>query len=989
MAEPNVYSFPMANENYVKFPTKGVNLICIDPTKCGNTLPYSNTSVPVLYGVTQNPTGFRNHNVSQCPVPRTAYFESVEDYWKQDFMKTFTDCLGSSTFGPSVSNALSQSSISFLHSFQGSSRTLAQNTYTRSFPYECCFLPTFYQAYVRGTTSTGYFNPIFSSLDDFNCAEKNGCLGYGSMDSFYKATPHSVMWYLIHSMASITMVTNSTSLTVPFWQNHIVGQTHTSLTIRSTLLQQASLLGAPERTAFTNTLLTVPDSKLQSMVGNHFLLSLLTSAEPEQKGNLTLQYNYLCPNVPTDNGLDTNSNWDLKRQDVLNFPFYFPVTRTDQLMTLSNLPLFTSTEDSTYNTLNEDSLTRLFNTLECCTNDESDINSGGIGGYGNRTVPQGLLASISLPPSPFPQIPYQFRSFRSTCRSMLCQNSPICHNFLFNYCSSSLMQTSKYCQKFNSWAARNYRSVNSRYTTFDGVLPVGAYATGVDTSIAAQMYACSVSKGLNQTLTRYYNDMCVSLFSTTYQSNFPRLRTFHWGDPIQYLSQSTQLYILPAKQSGVNVMLTYSAYSFTQDTRALGPILGTSSPNAFACMPMQFSVSLASFSLSSKDIFSSSLPAYRTLIQQLFNKNLFSLQGRFPFPSAPTPSYTQTFSTPGGITSFTIRPAYPNFSTAQLAWNSSGLNFTHTTVVSERRSRFDIQRQQDVNFLYSISSLRSVNSNASGTSFQNSSADTYSSFSTVFNSLLINPSPQGIVDSSYKKLPFIDALPTLTVQMNSNVLWALGLSSNPSIIINPLSGGTLSVGSYTQTFSNPLTASPRSNINAIYGAVFTLTNISPVSISSLTALVQSNKSISVQSLDPQGNPTLSTQILSYSVTFNTLSLGPRASAICTVSQTNFIGTTEGADLFSTPILFYDSFTNQTSLSAFDFPILGGISAVRTLKSTGGWTPYKDNKFSTFVSDTTPINGISYLSNQNIYDYDSAINNYIPLNLTILPLIGGA
>lgn len=982
MAEPNVYSFPMANENYVKFPTKGVNLICIDPTKCGNTLPYSNTSVPVLYGVTQNPTGFRNHNVSQCPVPRTAYFESVEDYWKQDFMKTFTDCLGSSTFGPSVSNALSQSSISFLHSFQGSSRTLAQNTYTRSFPYECCFLPTFYQAYVRGTTSTGYFNPIFSSNDDFNCAEKNGCLGYGSMDSFYKATPHSVMWYLLHSMASITMVTNSTSLTVPFWQNHIVGQTHTSLTIRSTLLQQASLLGAPERTAFTNTLLTVPDSKLQSMVGNHFLLSLLTSQNNQQDGNLPLQYDFFCPNTQIGE-IDTHSNWYLNVTDIINFPYYYTVTTTDQRFDLTNLPVM----DGQPQPLLKDqywrrSQTQLINTLECCTNDE-DISGNP---RTDRLVTMSFLASVSESgATSFPS----YTTFFSRCRGMLCQNSPVCHNFLFNYCSSSLMQTSKYCQKFNSWAARNYRSVNSRFSTFDGVLPVGAYATGVDTSIAAQMYACSISKSLNQTLTRYYNDMCVSLFSTTYQSNFPRLRTFHWGDPIVYLSQSSQLFILPAQQSGVNVMLTYSAYSFTQDTRALAPILGTSNPNAFACMPMQFSVSLASFSLSSKDIFSSSLPAYRTLIQQLFNKNLFSLQGRFPFPSAPTPSYTQTFSTPGGITSFTIRPAYPNFSTAQLAWNSSGLNFTHTTVVSERRSRFDIQRQQDVNFLYSISSLRSVNSNASGTSFQNSSADTYSSFSTVFNSLLINPSPQGIVDSSYKKLPFIDALPTLTVQMNSNVLWALGLSSNPSIIINPLSGGTLSVGSYTQTFTNPLTAQPRTNHNAIYGAVFTVTNISPVSISSLTALVQSNKSISVQSLDPQGNPTLSTQILSYSVTFNTLSLGPRASAICTVSQTNFIGTTASVDLFSTPILFYDSFTNQTSLSAFDFPILGGISAVRTLKSTGGWTPYKDNKFSTFVSDTTPINGISYLSNQNIYDYDSAINNYIPLNLTILPLIGGA
>jgi hypothetical protein len=973
----------MANENYVKFPTKGVNLICIDPAKCETTLPYSNTSVPVLYGVTQSPTGFRNHDVNECPVPRTAYFENVEEYWKQDFMKTFTDCLGSSTFGPSISNALSQSSISYLHGFQGSSRTQAYSSHVGSFPYKCCFLPTFYQAYVRGTTSTGYFNPIFSSNDDFNCSEQNGCLGYGSMDSFYKATPHSVMWYLLHSMASITLVTNSTSFTVPFWQSHTVGQTHTSLTIRSTLLQQASLLGATQRTAFTNSLLTVPDSKLQSMVGNHFLLSLLTFQNNQQDGNLPLQYDFFCPNTQIGQ-IDTHSNWYNNTTDIINFPYYYIVTTTDQPFDFNNLPILEGfpgylIDDQYWRR----SQSQLINTLECCTNDENvypDDNRN------DREVPMSFLGSVSASGAIiFPS----YTTFISRCRGMLCQNSPICHNFLFNYCTTSERQTSKYCQKFNSWAARNYRSVNSRFSTFDGVLPVGAYATGVDTSIAAQMYACSVSKGLNQTLTRYYNDMCVSLFSTTYQSNFPRLRTFHWGDPIQYLTQSTQLYILPAQQSGVNIMLTYSAYSFTQNTSSVSPILGTSSPNAFVCMPMQLSVSLASFSLSSKDIFSSSLPAYKTLIQQLFNKNLFSLQGRFPFPSAPTPSYTQTFSTPGGITSFTIRPAYPNFSTAQLTWNSSGLNFTHSTIVTERRSRFDVQRQQDINFLYSISSLRSVNSNASGTSFQNSSADTYASFSTVFNSLLVNPSPQGIVDSSYKKLPFIDALPTLTVQMNSNVLWALGLSSNPSIIINPLSGGTLSIGTYTQTFTNPLTTTPRSNINAIYGAVFSLTNISPVSISSLTALVQSNKSISVQSLDPQGNPTLSTQILSYSVTFNTRSLGPFQSALCTVSQTNFIGTTYSADLFSTPILFYDSFTNQTSLSAFDFPILGGISAIRTLKSKGGWTPYKDNKFSTFVSDTSPINGISYLSNQNIYDYNSSTQSYIPLNLTILPLIGGS
>jgi hypothetical protein len=965
----------MANSNYVKYPTRGINIICIDPLHCENTLAYSNTAVPILYGVTKLPTGFQNHDPIQCPSPRIAYLESVEDYWKQDFMKTFTDCLAASDFGPSISTALS---ISYLHSFQGSSRTQAHSTYSGSFSYKCCFTPSYYQAYVRGTKSTGYFNPIFSSLDDFNCVESEGCLGYGAMDSFYKAAPHSVMWYLLHSMASITLVTNSTSLTVPFWANHIVGQTQTSLTIRSTLLAQANLLGGPQLPAFTNTLAATTDVQLQTMVGNHYLLSLLTYNASGQNGGYD-QYKFMCPNAPlyTD---QVNENWrPTKVKDVLNFPFIKP-TQNDTPVNTDNYPWF-FTQIIGYNSLISNTELKTLRVLECCTRDQV--------GLGQVTVNKFLSFSANSLSSFTSISPQSYTSFGVQCPSMLCPNSGICHTILYNYCKYSESQTSVYCQRFNSWAARNYRSAFSLYDTTNVPLPFGAYATGVDTSIAAQVYACSQSKAANNTLSRYYNDTCVSLFSSTYQSNFPRLRTFHWGDPVTYLSQTSQMYVLAAKESAVNVVLTYTAYSFTQNTQAISRLLGTTNPSAFVSMPMQLSCSLASFSLTTKDIYCSNFSVFTSTVQQLFNTQLIALQGRFPFPEAPTKSFTQTFSTPNGLSTFTITPAYPNFSTSKLFWKANGLALTHTTVVGDTRSRFDVQRQQDINFLYSISSLRSVNANSSGTSFQNSSADIYASFSTVFNSSLVNPHPQGIVDSNYTLLPQIDALPTLSLQMNSNIVWSLGLSSNPTLVINPLQGGALSKGTYTQTFTNPLISASRSNLYAIYGAVFSITNISPVTISSLTASVSSNKLYNVQTLDPSGNPILVPQVLNYSVTFNTQTLAPQQSTLCTVSQTFFIGASDSSlPLFSTPIIFYDSFTNQTSLSAPDYPVLGGISAIRALRSAKGYVPYTDNRFSTFVSDVTPINGISYYSNQNVYG-NYSLAAYAPIDLTLFPLTGGS
>ena len=965
----------MANSNYVKHPSKGINLICIDPLNCRSTTAFSNTSLPVLYGVTETPLGFQSHDPLQCPAPRISYLESVESYWKQDFMQTFTDCLAASDFGVSVSSLLSIS----LQSFQGSIRAQAHSRYFASFSYQCCFLPSYYQAYVRGTKSTGYFNPIFSSQDDFNCVESEGCLGYGSMDSFYKATPHSVMWYLLHSMASTTLVSNGTSFTIHFWQSHTVGLTHTSQTIRATLTAQANstLLGAP-LIAFGNSLAATSDATLQRMIGNHYTLSLLTNQGSQQTGGID-QYSFMCPNSPLLYDTIAKNWYPTAVKDILNFPFLnnLPSTVNDKPINPQNFPRFFPSGVQ-YSSLISNTELMTLKVLECCTRDQV--------GLGSVTVNKFLSISNTGPISP-----QSYSSFlNNACQSMLCPNSPICHNILYNYCRYSESQTSAYCIKWNTWAALNYRSAFNDYNTSDAVLPYGAYATGVDTSIAAQMYACSQSKASNNTLTRFYNDMCVSLFSSTYQSNFPRLRTFHFGDPVIYLSQSTKLFNLVAKESTVNIVLTYTAYSFTQNTSVMESILGTRDSDAFVCMPMQLSRTLATFPLTSKDFLTSNFTIFTSTIYQLFNTKLIPYQGQFSFPSAPTELYQQTFSSRSNLRTFSIRPAYADFSTDRIAWTTNGLAVTHTTIVNETRSRFDILRQQDINYLYSISILTQANATGSGTSFQNSSADVYPGINTLMNSPLINPNPQGVVDSTYKKLSQVEALPTLTLQMNSNLLWAMGLSSNPSVVINPLRSGILAKGTFTQTFTNPLPTAPRSNINAVYGAVFSITNISPVTISSLTASVSSDKLFSVQVLDPSGNPTLTSQKLDYGVTFNTRSLAPQQSALCTVSQTFFIGSSDSSQpLYATPILFYDSFTNQTSLSALDFPVLGGVHAIRALVSTNGYlTPYTDNRFSTFVSDTTPINGISYFSNQNIYSNTSNLANYRPIDLTIFPLTGG-
>jgi hypothetical protein len=88
-----VFSFPMSEGRNHLFPREGVDLACVNPANCRNTLPFSlsRQSAPVLYGSRNMPAGFEFHDTETCPSPRIAVLESVEDYWRQDFLKTFTD----------------------------------------------------------------------------------------------------------------------------------------------------------------------------------------------------------------------------------------------------------------------------------------------------------------------------------------------------------------------------------------------------------------------------------------------------------------------------------------------------------------------------------------------------------------------------------------------------------------------------------------------------------------------------------------------------------------------------------------------------------------------------------------------------------------------------------------------------------------------------------------------------------------------------------
>lgn len=1004
----------MANGRNVIRPRLGVSLACVDPDRCGDTHPLGTTQGPLsLYGA-EPPSGFTYHDTLQCPSPRIQVFETLEDYWSQDFLRTFTDCLQASDFNTAAAVDMDLLSVT---SFAGSARLVSHATYSNSHSYQCCFFPSYYQANVRGgLRSTPYYNPLFSSCHDYNCFEEENCMGHGAVmgtSSFPRATPHSLQWYLLNSMAYLT---DSGGKSSTFWNQHIVGNTHTSATIAAALT--ISLVGATEETL----------ASLTNLIGTHAKAAQLQLrgdacrfGDGVSKPAGIVEGELFCPyNAPGNTG---RTGFQDRGTSILQYPqspAYRDLSGEAVSIFLNNINYFnTDPNNHDYDWLFLNN-TKLRTRLECCTR----LDPGN---------PVTTYTTFSSQSQILPQRLYRMSLSTFTmnaCEQFLCPTSPVCHNLLQNFCRSPASQTSKYCQRFFSWATSAptpalagllgqflplTRSLNPGTPELPALLPHGAFNSGVDAAFIALAGACSYSVWAGDTTSAFFKDNCLSLFSTTWQPNFPRLKVFQYGDVYTTTNNSVFSYELTSEESQVDVLLTYTAYSFTDDPRATdlvlrvpgGPFLEGYN---YVSMPILQTTTLASFNFlaASEQINELTLPAFLNSLQTKFNTALIALNGRFSYPPPPTASFTQVFEWVGpssqnpfgpvlGPQSITINPAYPDHSTDVLQWDpiANVIRLTHTTIVTSSATIYDFKRQENVNYLYSYSSLQHANNRRDpvdgATAFQNSSKDEYSRLRNYCQALRCNlipmqhrqdgGYPQGVANANFTELltgpnaapqqPITtnQFVPTLSIRFNPKLQSYL-MAPPPTISINPLvqSGGALlGTGSYAYTYSSGVMSGVPPKTSLIPTQMeFNITNTSPITLSSL----------SIVNYDYNR----------YSVQLSTLSLAPGATSHVTVNLRQLTNL-QNPKLVTTPILFYDSISWQASLMSPDFPVLGGFYIAQNFANvqTQYQTPYFNDRFSTFVTDSDlGANGVSYLSNQNIYQLGEGAVKFTAMK--IVPLV---
>ncbi len=738
------YSFPMANGFHKRNPYPGVSLFCVgsNSLQCRDTVPPNARGypLPVLYGTTLPPSGFVAHDSDECPVPRVSTFETLEEFWAQDFLQTFMNCLKDSDFKTSSARDFG---VDNAYIFNNSTRQgVNMQTYSNQYPYQCCLYPSFYQAAVRGQEQlTLYFNPLFSSQFDYNCHIEDDCLGYGSINitsnssntDLKKATPHSSHWYLMNSIALLE--TESTA--VQFWKNHQVGNTHTQDEVSLQLfgLSYGALLGDDQ-------------NAVDNAIGSHYTAAKVYNSDPLLRiSQYRLQdvSEIFCPTRPKFSILAPSSidryRSGLKQPYHNYITLRYPTESVDSQQNNQQLPIEAFNRNFFDSPLPngrwvDDPDFKLPTKLACCVRDMPSLEKLYFKTMSKFFTPQ-ITAGVVGPPFTTTNFSTsRFYSITGACEPFLCPTSPICHNLLLNYCSNSLeSHSSQYCRRWHSWASSNYgpKSTNvlNNYVSWTSQdLPWGSHNVGVDMSNRSLLSACSTSQGLGATTTSLYKDLCQGLFSTTYQTNFPRLHTFEWGDAIQYSVENVFPYYLDRLDSLISVQLFYARYENVIDsTKPSLPVQRyiwsfNSSENSkfisrldkpYAYMPKWTSVTLASLFLTDQyngTISELDFNSFYPLIQNGFNLALKDINGNFSlFPDSPLPTFTQTLTTrigtsgedPAGDRVVTVTPFYPNHKTDLVSWVNNTFTVSHETTFTQpsRRGVLDINRLEDPNFLYS------------------------------------------------------------------------------------------------------------------------------------------------------------------------------------------------------------------------------------------------------------------------------------------------
>lgn len=569
----------MKNFFPVQEPRQGIYLTCVDKNDCRDTdfVTGEQLTRPIIYGTSVHPPGFQSHNSTTCPIPRVNTFQTLEDFYNQDFLQTFTDCLDASDFSTSASalmgfsrtgyfsgtSAVPQSNTLFQRNV---STPLLQGTSQEIFPHSCCLHPSFYIASVRGKEkSTEYYNPLFTTVHDFNCFAKDGCISGGSIKNvsnrssltvvlengpnfvadtfdFPKASPRSVMWYLQNSIATVNSQ-NTGGTNEEFWLGNVVG---------------------------TPGPLQTNNSTLYKIVGK----ALGSSDAPTQK-SLVSYGKFVCPSTQGDPGPNTSLY-----TDSLLYPAPFSF----------NAKLI---ESNTYD-------------VDCCTRGLANGYEGGSSAEAFITGLDAFLTETTLhnvnidAPIPPPT--------NSNCLNYHCFESPFCQTLLNAACESyhPFDYRSVYagaCIRWRNWASTKYQPLQSPLKpqnisypspplslrqvpntsnppTFDqNAYPQGSYNSGVDLSVDSLISSCvPVLDPTSQTpWPAEILDQCKGLIKngTNGITNFPRIIGLTGeADTPQYTRAPIQPYIINSANNQIDIVLTYTKYVYYGDDGTINKFVG-------------------------------------------------------------------------------------------------------------------------------------------------------------------------------------------------------------------------------------------------------------------------------------------------------------------------------------------------------------------------------------------------------------------------------
>ena len=551
----------------VQDPLPGIYLSCVDSKECRDSL-YVNGSHnprPVIYGAPSVPPGFVFHDKDQCPVPRTSTFQTLEEFYAQDFLQTFTDCLKSSDFSTRGAKAMGFSSTEF---FEGSTVNVSGQRVkasllgaTLEYPYECCMQPSFYIANVRGLQrNTAYYNPLFTTVHDFNCFAEDGCHAGGTVKNihnyqgsqvessppfdFPKASPRSVMWYMQHAIATVNL--DDSGIPTDFWEGGMVGKLNAIGGATGGGIQGAQ----------------------QNLGGNAALFSSIknsygTTDTPSQAA----QVSYGVFSCPTTDGssIPPYNTWTVAPPPInfkANYMYPTPGSWADWENILD---------------------------VECCTRGTQYTNpaftgQGVEGGVG--IIPERLLDFLvnaeaqSLAPN---KVPSQGNA--TTCSNYHCFESPYCQSLLAKVCKNFDLYVNKiyggyggHCTRWRNWASNNYAPIQPSRRSYPGnsnVIPTppnfnpsgnsypnGAYPSSVDQSVFTLIDACS-STDFSQPQPQEILDQCNGLLSSnSIQTQFPRLRPITFDTPIVYSTTPVTPFTVDSTNNHIDILLTFTQYKY-------------------------------------------------------------------------------------------------------------------------------------------------------------------------------------------------------------------------------------------------------------------------------------------------------------------------------------------------------------------------------------------------------------------------------------------